>query len=89
MCTRTCVQVGVPYRVHTVPVGTVFLLVVPVTNNMYLWFAVAGNSTDSQEIQVQQRSGICDVAILSKSVTPKNRRLVISSNVPGYRCVHL
>jgi hypothetical protein len=26
---------------------------------MYLWFAVAGNSTDSQEIQVQQRSGIC------------------------------
>lgn len=28
MC--TCVQVGVPYRVHMVPVGTVFLLVVTV-----------------------------------------------------------
>ena len=29
MC--TCVQVGVPYRVHMVPVGTVFLLVHVVT----------------------------------------------------------
>ena len=54
-----CVQVG--YRtayIFMIPVliCTVYLLQYQF---LYLWFAVAGNSTDSQEIQVQQRSGIC------------------------------